>query len=136
MTEFKTLREKIAAEKTERQARYARYEELFSTAWQLGMNAAHSCVPRPMIVTDAHGNQLDYVPDGMCGFAWLSFSGNTSFAKWLSKHKKTRKGYPKGIELPIHAYEQSYERKASHARAMAAYLQSHGVECWAGSRLD
>ena len=134
--EFKTLREKIAAEKKERQERYARFEELFSTAWQLGMNAANSCVPAPMIVTDVRGNQIDYVRDGVCGFAWVSFSGNTSFGKWLAKHKKVRKGYPKGLELSIQAYEQSYERKASHARAMAAYLQSHGVDCWAGCRLD
>jgi len=136
MTEFKTLREKIAAEKIEREKRYSRFEELFSTAWQMGENAANSCVPRPMLVTDSQGTLVDYVPEGMCGFGWVTVSGNTSFGKWLAKHKKARKGYPKGIELPIHAYEQSYERKSAHARAMADYLLSQGIECWAGSRLD
>ena len=133
---YTSLREKISAEKAERQARYTQFETIYADAWMAGVEAATAHKPRPMIISDGTGRVVDYVPDGMCGFAWVRVPGNTSFGKWLAKHKGARPGYPKGLEVWIGDYEQSYERKAAHARAMAAYLVAHGIEAWAGYRLD
>ena len=133
---FTTLREKISAEKAEREARYAEFEKLYAEAWEKGREAARNCRPRPMHVVDSNGDWLDTVDDGICGFGWVNVPGNTSFGKWLAKYRGARPGYPKGLEIWISDYGQSYERKAAHAGAMALYLQLHGVRARAGSRLD
>lgn len=136
MSEFKSLREKIAHEKAERKDRYAMFEQVFNEAWNAGIVAATAIVPRTMVVQDMNGNVVDVVPEGPCGFAWVRVPGNTSFAKWLVKHHRTKPGYPKGIDLWISDYGQSYERKAAHARAMSSYLIDRGIKAWSGSRLD
>lgn len=133
---YTTLREKIAAEKAERNARYAEYARLFEEAWMAGREAARTCRPLPMVVSNMDGDILDVVDDGMCGFGWVNVPGNTSFGKWLSKRGLARPGYPKGLEVWISDYGQSYERKSAHAGAMAAYLRAKGIQCYAGSRLD
>jgi hypothetical protein len=132
----KTLREKIAADKVERAARYAEFEKLYLNAWLAGREAARNCKPRPMIVTNEIGDWLDIVDDGMCGFGWVNVPGNTSFGKWLKKNNRARPDYPTGLSIWISDYGQSYEHKAAHAGAMAAYLQVNGIPCRAGSRLD
>jgi hypothetical protein len=136
MTQYKTLREKISAEKAEREARYTLFTELFAVAWEKGRDAARDCRPKPMIVTNDRGDWLDYVDDGVCGFGWVNVPGNTSFGKWLKKTGRGRPDYPTGLSIWISDYGQSYERKAAHASAMASHLQSNGIACRAGSRLD
>lgn len=133
---YNSLREKISAEKAEREARYARFAILWDEAWQAGVKAATGTVPRPMVVADSAGNVVDVVRDGLCGFAWLNVPGNSSFGRWLKKQGMARPDYPTGLSVRISAYEQSYERKSAHARAMAEYLKANGVECFARSRLD
>jgi len=133
---YSTLREKISAEKLEREQRYARFASLWDEAWQAGVKAAMAVTPRPMIVMDQDGKPVDYVSEGPCGFAWLNVPGNTSFGKWLQKQGIARPDYPKGLSVWISAYEQSYTRKAAHARAMADVLKANGIECGARSRLD
>lgn len=134
--EYKTLREKIAAEKAEREARYSLFAALWQKAWELGEKAATEHKPRTMVVSDSDGTVVDVVPEGMCGFAWLSVPGNTSFGKWLKKQGYARPDYPTGLSVWISAYSQSYERKVVHATAMADYLRGNGIECRVGSRLD
>jgi hypothetical protein len=136
MTQYKTLREKISAEKTEREARYATYDRVFREAWEAGREAARSARPLPMLVTTYEGDILDVVDDGMCGFGWVNVPGNTSFGKWLKKTGRARPDYPSGLSIWISDYGQSYERKSAHAGAMASYLVSNGIPCRAGSRLD
>lgn len=136
MTKYNSLREKISAEKGEREARYALFAQHWDSAWQEGVKAAQNAKPRPMVVTDMGGNQIDYVPDGVCGFAWINVPGNTSFGRWLKKKGVARPDYPTGLSVWISAYEQSHDRKAAHAYAMARYLQSVGIQCSARSRLD
>lgn len=131
-----SLRQKIAADKVERQARYAEYDRLFLEAWLAGREAARNCRPLPMVVSNYEGDVLDVVDDGMCGFAWINVPGNTSFGKWLKKTNKARPDYPTGLSVWISDYGQSYERKAAHAGAMATYLQVKGISCVAKSRLD
>jgi hypothetical protein len=133
---FTSLREKISAEKVERAARYQEFDRLYLEAWMAGRDAARACRPRPMVVTTEEGDWLDIVDDGMCGFGWVNVPGNTSFGRWLVKTGKARPGYPKGLEIWISDYGQSYERKAAHAGAMADYLRAKGIDCYAGSRLD
>lgn len=134
--EYKTLKEKIAAEKVEREARYTQFAKLWTMAWELGEQAATAHKPRTMVVSDSDGTVVDVVPEGMCGFAWLNVPGNTSFGKWLKKHGLARPDYPTGLCVWISAYSQSYERKVMHATAMASYLRDNGIECRVGSRLD
>lgn len=133
---YATLKEKISAEKAERNARYEVFAHHWERAWNKGVEAAMAATPAPMVVTDREGNRIDYVPDGVCGFAWLNVPGNTSFGRWLKKKGLARPDYPTGLCVWISAYNQSHDRKAAHAYAMASYLQSHGIECSSRSRLD
>lgn len=136
MNKYNTLREKISAEKADREARYQAFAQHWDGAWKEGVKAALEHKPRPMVVTDGDGRQIDYVPEGACGFAWLNVPGNTSFGRWLKKQGMARPDYPTGLCVWISAYDQSHDRKAAHAYAMARYLQSQGIECVARSRLD
>lgn len=136
MKTYGSLREKIAAERDERNARYEVFAQHWDAAWKEGERAALEAKPRPMIVMDGTGNPIDYVEDGVCGFAWLNVPGNTSFGRWLKKAGMARPDYPTGLCVWISAYEQSHDRKAAHAYAMARYLQQQGIECSARSRLD
>lgn len=133
---YSTLREKIRAEKIEREARYTEFANMYRVAWDEGIKAASEIVPRPMLVTDSEGKPVDYVSEGPCGFAWVVVPGNTSFAKWLAKHNLASKAYPKGLQIWISSYSQSYARKLAHADAMARVLKGYGVNCYVRSRLD
>lgn len=136
MNKYNSLREKISAEKAEREARYALFAQHWDAAWQVGVKAAHAEQPRVMRVYDEAGNLIDRVPEGPCGYAWLHVPGNTSFGRWLKKVGIAGKDYTGGLSVWISAYEQSHDRKAAHAYAMARYLQQQGIECSARSRLD
>jgi hypothetical protein len=133
---YNSLREKISAEKAEREARYSGFEQAFAEAWQAGVDAANALVPRPMVVTTETGQIVDVVSEGLCGFAWVNVPGNTSFGRWLRKRGLARPDYPSGLAIWISAYSQSYERKTAHAMAMVAFLKGRGIEARAGSRLD
>lgn len=148
--EFGSLREKIAYEKAERAARYARFEALFQEAWEAGRAAAEACVPTTMIVGSPStplGNDIDptqpiYVEtEGPCGFAWVKVNPATSsFGHWLVKTDRGRTSYPRGVQIWISGYGQSYERKSAHAVAMADVLKAspllEGLRIYAGGRLD
>jgi hypothetical protein len=77
-----------------------------------------------------------FVADGVCGFAWVSFAGNTPFGRWANKHGIARKHYPKGLCLWVSAYNQSMQRKEAYAEAYAKVLRDHSIEAYAGSRMD
>lgn len=124
------------------------FQKIWDKAWQAGVDAANAAVPTPMVVT-SHSNPLDdgspvenswYVPEGVCGFAWVIVKpGNSKFANWLKKHKLARPDhYYGGVNIWISDYGQSYTRKEAHAYAMAKVLSEEtGMEkIWAGSRLD
>jgi hypothetical protein len=141
-----TLREKIAAESAERKVRYAKFEAVYAAAAAAGRKAGEAASPVPMVVSEADGlsnrpapgGKSWHVPEGACGFAWVTVSpGNCSFARWLAKQKLARKGYYGGMEIWVSAFGQSVERKEACAAAMAATFQSElGVTAYAGSRLD
>jgi hypothetical protein len=117
---------------------------LFEEAQAVGAAAAKACEVQAMVVAEADvlsgkplaGGQSWYVADGVCGFAWVNFPGNSAFGRWLKSTGKARNDYPKGVAVSISQYNQSMQRKEAHAEAMAKYLRDHGIECSARSRMD
>lgn len=120
------------------------WRSVWDAAVVAGYAAVEKCVPKPMVVV-AHVNPLDAsseidkywnVPDGVCGFAWISMKGNTSFGSWAKKTGIARKAYPSGLNIWISQFGQSMERKLCFATAAAEHLQNAGVKCYANSRMD
>lgn len=120
------------------------WRDIADRAHEAGRAAAEQTVPQPMTVVQ-HANPLDdtsrpvkqwHVPEGVCGFAWISFPGNTSFGKWAKQHLGARRGYPKGLQIWVSDYGQSYEKKMAYAKAFARVLQEAGVNARAQGRLD
>jgi len=116
------------------------FENVYKMATLAGRFAGDSAQPTPMIVTDdipATGRSW-YVPEGACGFAWVTIKpGTGAFAKWLAKKGLARKGYYGGMEIWISEFGQSMERKEAYARAMAEVFKTElGVNAYAGSRMN
>lgn len=120
------------------------FEAIYEKAWAAGVAAATAMTPTPMAVQMATGltggfdwnKPYDVVSDGVCGFAWVSFKGNTPFGRWAKKTGKARPGYPTGLQVWIGNYNQSMQKKEAHAEAMAAVLREAGITAYANSRLD
>lgn len=136
-TQYGSLREKIAAEKIEREERYAKFAEVTREAHKLGVAAAEDIVPTVMVVRDDSTGQEWQVEGGACGFAWVSVRpGNSSFAIWARKQGWGQSSYM-GTYLWVRHFGQSMERKQAYARAYAAHLQlALGIKASAGSRMD
>jgi hypothetical protein len=145
-TEYASLREKIAAEKIERTARYAEFARAWSEAYAAGLAAGNACTPQPMIVGPGdilvNGAPVlprsHYVSEGVCGFAWIVHpDGNSSFARWAKKTHNARREYGGGTCLYwVGEFSQSMARKEAFANAFAATLRAHGIDASARSRID
>jgi hypothetical protein len=147
VSEFGSLREKIAAESKARKAKSAAFEAAFAKASEAGKAAGEAAKPRAMIVQERAGPfggpviQEWHEPEGMCGFAWVNVSpGNSPFANWLKKNSLARKAYGGGVDIWISDFGQSVERKEACANAMARVLKeelgSNSLSIYASSRLD
>lgn len=121
------------------------YAALYAAADAAGKQAADAAVPTPIVVgeeTSPFSGTLDYskptyfVSEGLCGFAWVSFKGNTGFGRWAKKTGKAKPAYGGGLQVWISGYGQSITRKEAYAQAFAAVLREAGVTAYAGSRLD
>jgi hypothetical protein len=102
-----------------------------------------------MVVTQ-HENPLDdgspvkqqwHVPQGVCGFAWISVRpGNCGFAHWLKKQGLSKgRAYGGGVQIWVSQYGQSYELKMAYAQAAADVLKAElggKVRVYASGRLD
>lgn len=117
---------------------------LHQAAHAAGMAAGEAAVPAPMVV-ERHENPLDdespveqswFVPEGLCGFAWVVTPGNTSFGRWGKKRGLLSKHYEGGMHLWVRAFGQSVTRKEAYAAAYAAVLREAGLKAYSGSRLD
>ena len=138
---------KVRASGDERKARDEKWRKLHDEAHKAGMAAAEACKPTPMVV-QSHANQLDdsspvtqtwVVPDGVCGFAWVTIRpANCSFALWLKKIEGERvyKGYRGGLQRFAPLATQSMQIKEAYCRAYADVLQAAGIKAYAQSRLD
>ena len=126
------------------------YARIWKAALKAGEEAGKECVPRPIIVGDAdlQGNMLPtgkkyYVPQGVCGFAWVIVRpGTSSFARWMRKYTNARTAYRGGTQHWIRFGGQSYEIKMAYAYAMAGSLQDAlkeldpKIDIQSGGRLD
>lgn len=117
---------------------------LVAQAEAAGRKAGEAVVPTPMIVGTAIGlsDRIDpskpqyYVEDGVCGFAWIMFKGNTPFGRWMKKMGKAKPAYPNGLQVWVSEFGQSMQRKEAYARAYAAVLRAAGIDAYANSRMD
>lgn len=128
-------------------SREDRFQAIWNEAWNAGTEAARKCDVVPMLVgtpTTPFGNDLDlakpveYVCEGVCGFAWVQVKpGTSSFAKWLVKTKRARSdSYYGGVCIWIGEYSQSMQRKEAHADAMAEVFRKHEINAYCMSRMD
>jgi hypothetical protein len=124
------------------------FQELYDKADAAGKAAASACKPTPMLVGSAkslfsneidYSQPVDYVADGVCGFAWVNLKpGNSPFANWLKKNKLARKDeYYGGVTIWVHDYNQSMDRKSAYAGAFARVLNQAGYSrAYSMSRMD
>lgn len=87
---------------------------------------------------------VEYVADGVCGFAWVDVypknKGNTRLGKEERKVLEAL-GFKKAFEsksyyLWISDFNQSMQKKEAYARAYAEVLRENGLTAYSGSRLD
>ena len=120
--------------------------ELYYKAVKAGQQAAAKCNPTPMTVQQ-HASPFNdtspivkewYVPDGVCGFAWVRLTpARGKFVAWLKLNGiGSGDSYAGGYSIWIHNYNQSMQRKEAHARAMADVLNEAGLVAYAESRID
>lgn len=121
------------------------FEALYNKANEAGKAAVAGFTPTPMVVGTAssffsdkidHNKPVYTVPDGVCGFAWIKFKGNTPFGKWAKKTGIAKPGYPNGLQIWVSAYNQSMEKKEQYAQAFAKVLKENGIDAYADSRMD
>ena len=95
-------------------------KELFEKAHNAGMNAGNS--------------SYDHGP---CGFASINVRGNSRFGKYLLESKMGRKSpYRGGIDMFIHHFGQSGNKKIRYAYAFARILEENGITCKIEARDD
>jgi len=123
---------KIEADKAERAARYETFGVLTADAHTAGMIAGEAAVPVPM-----HIKGYEPIADGACGFAWVTVRpGNSSYAIWAKKNAGFNSAYRGGVQLWVHAFDQSLTRKEAFARAFADTLRAADINAYSGSRMD
>jgi hypothetical protein len=121
--------------------------DLYAKADAAGKQAVYSAKVQPMIVGSAKSvfsNEIDYskpvdfVEDGVCGFAWVNIKpGNSKFANWLKKNKLARSdSYAGGVVVWVSAYNQSMQKKEAYASAFADVLVAEGIKAYSDSRMD
>jgi hypothetical protein len=119
---------------------------LFDRAHAAGMAAGEAAKPMPMVVVQ-HANPLDdsspvvrqYAPvmDGICGSAYVVVRpGTCSFARWLKANKGAYKAYYGGMQMGVHHFGQSYERKMAYAQAFCGVLEQAGIKAYTDSWIN
>jgi hypothetical protein len=120
------------------------FAAVYAEAHAAGMAAGNGANVIPMQVQQ-HANMLDDsspvvkrydVPDGVCGFAWISFKGNTAFGRWMKSKDLAHAGTYGGLSVWVGQFNQSMQRKEAYAHAFATVLGKHGIEAYPQSRMD
>lgn len=116
--------------------------KVYEEAHTAGLEAMAATTPTPMVVSDDPNymktRNTYYVPQGMCGFAWIEgIRANSSIGKWLVANGKGRRSeFSPGVTVWVREGGQSYELKSAYAAAFEGVLKSYEIRCFAGSRLD
>jgi hypothetical protein len=114
----------------------ASFATIFNEAHLEGLAAGSAHAPRPMTVLDSNGTLYGPYSDGVCGFAWVNFAGNTPFGRWAKKTGRARPDYPTGLCVWVGEFNQSMEKKEAYAHAFARILNKYGIVAHARSRMD
>ena len=117
------------------------FASIHKVAQGFALEAGTNALPEPMTVCEADlmGNPIGRswtVSEGACGFAWVTFAGNTPWGRWAKAQGIASKGYPKGLQIWVSEFNQSMARKEAYAYAYAKVLREHGIEAYAHSRMD
>jgi len=123
----------------------AKFAALLAKAFAAGAVAGAAVTPVPMVVRQ-HADSLDdtspvtkawHVPDGVCGFGWVHFKGNTPFGRWAKNNGHARPDYPTGLAISSKLMTQSMARNEAWADAVAKVLRDGGVpDAFPQSRID
>lgn len=125
---------------------------IMKTARAAGMEAVEKARVIPMVVGQETSfmsgimdpKTVEYVEDGVCGFAWINvypeYKGNTTLGKAERKTLEAngfRKDiYGKHYSLWVSDFNQSMQKKEAFARAAAQVMRDHGISASYGSRMD
>ncbi len=122
----------------------AEYHELHVKAHEAGLEAGLAARPAAMVV-QRHQSPFDdespvvqqwYVPEGVCGFAWVLTPGDTPFGRWARRKGGYGSHYGGGVALWVRHFGQSLERKEAYADAYAAVLREAGIKAFGQGRMD
>ncbi|MEV7198264.1 DUF6883 domain-containing protein [Streptomyces sp. NPDC093510] len=98
---------------------------LYNIALTVAERARQECRPTPMALGGPEG--VDVIPEGMAGFAWVTFpESGTEFVQWLL-HAGHASESPPGAQICAPTFD--LEPAAAWADAMAAVLQAAGHPC-------
>lgn len=134
--------------------------DIYREALDAGHDALKACVPTPVVFSE-HEDMLDdnspvkqswFVPDGVCGFAWVHMKCKGKAGQWIRALKRNGIAGGENERGPnirinhdsyFHRYsywvgegDQSMQKKEAFAEAFAAVLMKHDILCHAGSRMD
>lgn len=130
------------------------FEALMEKADAAGREAVANLKVTPMIVGKAKSlfsNEIDYsepveyIADGVCGFAWISiypeFKGNTRLGKQeraVLEEFEFEQDYSNKAKYTrwVSEFGQSLERKTAYANAAAAVFAGAGIRAFGQSRID
>lgn len=123
-----------------------KFQILYNEARIAGLEAGKLQRVIPMVVSQ-HVNLLDdrtpitesyFVESGVCGFAWINIRpANCGFANWCRKKGLGKtSGYQGGLNLFVHDFGQSLQRKEAFAHAFAEVLSKAGITAYGNSRID
>lgn len=107
---------------------------IYKEADAAGDMAALRAEPEPMVVVS--GAREWVVAEGLCGFAWITFAGNTGWGRWTKETGVAKKSFEGGYRIWVSQYNQSWTRKKAYAEAFSEVLQRYGIVAQAQSRLD
>lgn len=121
------------------------FDVIANKAHEAGIKAVEALQVIPMVVSE-RASPLDdsspvqkqyYVADGVCGFAWVAFKGNTAWGRYAKKYLGAKSKYGGGLQIWISAYNQSMQKKEAYAQAYAKVLNDNGIaDAYADSRMD
>ena len=126
-----------------------KFNTIIAEATKAATKAGEGAKPTPMFVYETTsvfdssqkpGTKGEVVNEGVCGFACLKFNGRGKFAGYLKEKGLASKGVYGGLHMSSYTiydnFTQSYERKTKAVYAAADVFTSHGIKCYAESRLD